>query len=1101
MQTKRKGSLLFLIVLAVNLLFFVPLEVKAIDNNYWNLDFNSNIRSYSMPNGYSTDITKAHWNTLGYYEFNYSDCRMEGIFKPPDNIINYTFSIRFYHRKYKDNAGTQLADSQQLLFRLGTYTQLGTHDREFLTIMVGDADTNSPYLQMRVETYGGSGGSLTSYSTIQLAGGFTNNVWHTLIMTYCFSNQKIYAYFDNNYWTSESLPRTGSYIWPSNNVLYLDIGAWKNFGVYFNWFSGYIDYVSWQSVYTSSYQATQNILWYHLDDVCPPGVTELDSSGNSLHATLDTTKYQTVEDGKFGFAISGSNTQQNVYACAIPYNMPSITDKYTASFWWKPISSFTTVTGLNIVRIKPFRIVLDVSSSPYKYTFKLICNIGGSDRTLSGTQLLATQFTGNWLYFYAKYDGTNLRFSINKNWTTTMFNVTSAYSGTIADQPYYRAYPTYPNGQYGLSWEYMLAGWSVSFDEFKLTRNILSPFEMNTTQFGPPENITVITPISEDYWLKGYLSPNTYYLTPTNPTGTGTLMINSSGQFTLRMRDGYQSLYNIFDIYGFNATAWSMPASVYYITISFTMKNNTPSGSYFGQVNVTNSYGIPQSVFFGFTLIVSRTGEFINKTFPIALIIKNSPLLLRWDDVKTGQIYIFTNQSSMLCDYSSEYMDMSIPKWDSYKSIFDENDYVENLRDNLGNQYFKINYAVDSRILNYGNLTIYHYVRVYSRNNPEIYTILTLTINVQIKSSLYSSDKLWITVTPTTITGIGGASKQVELKIYSNKKKYVYWSPVQSYDSIRPEYVFCAYLDTGNYQITNYTVTVSVIIPQATPPSGYCTVKFTAYEVYNPLLQNYTTLTVTPISLGMSFDFSIIPTSYLLSSISQMVLFRATIATHNSQSDKFCLDYKTNMTFFSVSIDNVETHPWYLGEFSDYTFNIKVWAIGALKNGSYVIQFTAYSYNNLSNYVRRSVILQYQSEGIDTTTTTTTGTTTTTTITGTNLTLISIGDLIQVTGLGSGAVKDAFVAFSELSGMPIGLSSFLIGLLFVVVGIIGTALASKGLAPSGAYILVSLGITVFNTMAGIWSMWILMIFVLIGIVMLSTKIIGHFSGNKGSEIE
>jgi len=1094
MLTKRKGSLLFLIVLAVNLLFFVPLEVKAIDNNYWNLDFNSNIQTYILPNAQTFSVTNAHWKTTGYYVFNESNCRMKGYFKPIDNIINYTFSIRFYHSKYKDNAQTQLGDKYQCLFRLGTYNPiLLTPNEEFLTIIVGDADTDNPYLQMKMETMQPKSGAYTEYKEVSLAGGISNDVWHILIITYCFPNQKVYVFLDGNYWSSEILSRTGSWIFPSNYILEIDVGAWLN-GFYSNWFCGGIDYIKWASSFTSSYTATQIILWYHFDD--GTGAIVSDSSGNNLNGILQTQNWIGGVDGvseTFGYSISGPiNHKANYFAVNVT-SMPDILERYTASYYLKWSGSSSVVeTVPDDVYLKPFKVQRSGSWYSSGTTANLIfkSTIGGTERTLTSSTLRQPDLNNKWLYVFIRYNGNEFRASLTVvNNMTTFWNSSVTCSGTVTQNTAKGTSSQY----WGFGFRSVWAGGITEYyDEFKLTTQVLGPWQMNATAFGTPQEITVVTPYIQNQWLKGNLEPSIYYLTPTNPTGTGTLMLNSSGQFTIRMRKGYEDLYKAFDISGFNATEWSLPAAVYYKTISFTMKNNTPSGTYFGQVNVTNSEGVPNSQFFGFTLVVSRTGEFINKTFPITLIVKNSPLTLRWDDIKTGQIYIFTNQSSMLCDYSSEYIDMSVPKWDSYKSIFDENDYVENLRDSLGNQYFKINYAVDNRILNYGNLTIYHYVRICSKNNPEIYTILTLTINVQIKSSLYSSDKLWITLSTSSVTGKAGEIKQVTLSVFSNKIKFVYWTPSQSYDSIRPEYVFV----TGdNYKYTNYSVILSVRIPQSCEVSR--TVTMRVFEVYNPLLTNQSILTVNGIPTGADFSFSIIPLEGYLDALNQKFIFRATITNNYGEIDSYFLNAKWNITALVISIGGTSSKPWFVGKNSELVFDIHVIASDNIKNGSYQIQFTAYTYN-ASNYVSKSVII-YVTRDITGGTGRTDEITPITPIAGTNLTLINIGDLIQVTGLGSGAVKDAFTAFSELSGMPIGLSSFLLGLVFVIVGIIGTALASKGLAPSGAYILVSLGVTVFNTMAGIWDMWILMIFVLIGIVMLSTKIIGHISGNKEGE--
>jgi hypothetical protein len=603
---------------------------------------------------------------------------------------------------------------------------------------------------------------------------------------------------------------------------------------------------------------------------------------------------------------------------------------------------------------------------------------------------------------------------------------------------------------------------------------------MNSTIIGTPVNVTVTTPITKEYWLNAFLTPDSFYVSPSNPTATARLCINSSGSFSIRMRAGYSDLYNYFDIRGLNATSWSMPAGYFEKLITVTLKNGTPVNTYEGYVNVTNLEGIPMPQYFRFVIYVSSG---IITPPPISYMnvtLYRSPLLLRYNDILSGYVLIniTTSLSALVCGLDNIRMDASDVRYANYVPIFAQTYYVQSLRDASGKQYFKIIYQIDNRILNYGNMTIYHYVKVYDLSATQNYQVIMITINVQIKSSLYQADKLWVTVTPNSISGDAGQTKQVTLRVYSNKVKTVYWVPAQSYDSTRPEFVFCV---GENYKQTNYSVTVSVVIPQACDVPR--TVTFRVYEQLNPSLTNSCVLTVYGTPSSADFMFSIIPLEASINYVGQKTIFRGTVTNKAGNIDTYYLAYKTNATCFDIKVNDVAQSSWFLGTDKEIVFNIHVTLISAVANGSYAIQFTAYT-NNLSNYVRRSVIVdvalskQEYEENIGKTGTTNQTTTTT-----------PLGSLVQIPVVSlnpSVGLRPLIISLAAMTGLNYEGMAFLIGIVFVFIAFIllGKYARSQLLQMLGAVSVIFL-----NCMLGLWPFFALILIGLLAAGLVSWKIV------------
>jgi hypothetical protein len=434
-----------------------------------------------------------------------------------------------------------------------------------------------------------------------------------------------------------------------------------------------------------------------------------------------------------------------------------------------------------------------------------------------------------------------------------------------------------------------------------------------------------------------------------------------------------------------------------------------------------------------------------------------------------------------------ERMDISELKYSNYIPIFDESDYVRDLRNGNGKQYFNISYQVDARILNFGNLAIYHYVRIYDKGNPQSFTVRMITINVQIKPEITLAEKLWCTVTPNTVNGDAGQSKQVTLMIFSTKVKQVYWNPSQPYDSIRPEYVFC--IGDKNYDNTNYSVTINVIIPQACAVPRIVTLK--VFEVLNTFLSNSCILTVTGTPSDSDFMFSIIPLTAPYTEWGQKNIFRATITTKNGQPDDFFVGQKTNATCFDTVINGITggstEYAWYLGNDNEIVFNIIIQLLWNAANGSYVIQFTAYTYNQ-SNYVRKSLILVIGAQkGKDTTTTTTT-------ITGTNMTMLTnMFGITPVTLPTQTGLMALALMLVQSTGLPIMAVLFLIGLIFVGIAIFIVApLVHHPLLQ----MFFVMPVVFFDCLLGLWPSWVLILLGIWGAGMLSYAAVRIFTGGR-----
>lgn len=1105
LDDRKRSSLFFLSILILNLLTFtsfgsIPGALGA--SNDWYVGFDWGIKTYTLPrgtfniNGKFIDLGSGN----GAVFLDGSDY-CYGSFNPYQNIQNFSLSIRFKNFLYTN------ADPTQYLFRW--FYQHFTNVINLLVIGIQDANTANPLLIMYIS----NGITLTDASgrgAEQIAGKITHGQWHTLVITFNIVEKRLTSFLDGGYWagTNLTIPAGSNYLWPALNssgyTYYLNVGALNVLGTYsVGYYRGDIDYIQYHSAWTSGYMITQTVLWYKYDE--SPVFTAMDYSGNNYHASIDSAT-QVYSEGKYGYCIGGAETTGNSMAVYLSSTgMPAITDKYSFGMWVK-YETGTASWPSFLVWLKPFKIATSfTNANPRKIQWTLYSTIGGSERSLATPIPTSASgiYASNWIYLYGKYDGSNLRFSVVIDNGTVFYNSSTSCTGVITSYGnQYSSTQAYGFNNYGASGAHL----PIKLDEFKLSKQIWGPYELNGTGFGTPANVTqLVTPTTEGGYFSARVIPSTMSLYNSSSAnyGQANLVVNASGSWALRLSSRSTSLLSSFYLTGVSANLWTAPSATFTVPITVKAKTNCSYGTYQFFLNIS-SYDITFQIQYGrpwaewlLTVTYQAYYDYV-PTLTFNVTISNSPLTLRWDDIPAGYINatITPIGSVVTCGITNYDMTPSDSRAMSYIDIFRSSCYYTETRNGYGRQVLQVRYVVDKRLIPYvknvGNFSIYATIKIYNLNNPSEAIYSHVVINVKVRKTIldvYGANKLWVVLDPDSLNGVKtNEIHAITARIYSNTYARIHWSVGQNPVSSDP--AFTQITGDLNDQYANYSTTLLVKVPAL---AGSYVVHIVIYDFLNPLFTNQTDLTIETIPTGATFAFALTPSSQTITQVGTYAIFRGLITDNNGQSHPFDLHGRNNYTAFSISVNNIAggaKNLWSLGTDSKIAFFVYITLNQAVPNNTYQFEFVAYRDDNASNAVSQTVsIIVVLPKG-------TVIPTPTPTPTPGNMTTITTNYGVNVYGPGSGPFNWFILFIANWSGLNFDIIAFGIGIAILIIIEVITAIASRGQLAAAFYIMLAIPLTILNIMIGLWSGMILVAMLIFGALLLSMKVGGKFVGRQ-----
>lgn len=1105
----RIVSLAVMAILVLNIFSGINLVFGSGLIWYINFSDSGNYFTARSPYSGSFSIVSATWQNiqdLGGSMFfqNYGSwCEGYGASLPKDygygymytsaDMKNFTFDIIF---KPKWVNGTLSFDTQEI-FAIS----------DFINVWLTAAQSATPTLHVQLKTAYrtiGTGGVVA-----QFQGTISSNAWYDLIVTYNNATNKYYAFLNNKPWGSGSPAIGAQRKWWSASTSDRRTLNMAAYGYEYKFF-GWINKVTLTDTFTYPYSITSLILNYHFDEGGTTPCTVVESAnGYDGTATADL-QYAT---GMFGYGLSGLFSY-NTFGCYIPTNIPSITDKFSASMW----ALFTTAqtsTGaythyLSYEKTFYIRVVDTSPGGIVYYAFTLGCTIGGTSRTITSTSWKLSNFANKWLYFYAAYDGTGLTFAIVCQNNTVLYNSTSAYSGVISDyapivSKYGFSYSTAGPGMVGYRP-------TAKFDEFKLFHYVWGPYQQNNTWFGEIQNDswTGIS-VDQNYWLYAQIQPQTINC---NPKGTATLYVNASGNWSVRFAQA--DLLQYFTFTGFDTAFMNVYEGIISLHLTFMKTTNATPGNYNYSMIILNrnnaGAGPDDSVTVPFTLRVqSNETGLTNDTQYITvwanITLKNNPLDLKYTSKLSNKIVVWSegwvrSSSAYGGPLKLEFGDL-LPQDNRYVAAKARIlSYVRTLwyipaTYNLSyiHEWFEVSYGTDEVLAQYGNMTWYHYYHISELNSPDRGIVQKVAV---IRFYAYFvGGRLWVTVSQSTVSGKPGEAYHLALHLYSKPASQVYWEITQG-GLLGYEATYVKWTGNPRQSQTNYSADLTITIPEAV---GSRTLTIKAYDVKNPGLVNYTTLTVINTS-PRAFSIKLIPDVLYVSWLKYPSTgYNVKVFIDCNVSHHFYLTVlNTDPYLYSIAVE----YPQDVGTGPHLTADsvVRIVAPGIVYNGTYFIEYEAYlGPDEGSLYASAILTLKisdsyYPIPGRNQTS----GNQTNPPLPppsgnnnwNNNWSSIPTNFNVPVTGIGSGAAYAWVALFASSTGLPMMAAGFLIGLIFLVALMLIIGAGTGFRAPSIMYMIPCVAMTYFNTMIGVWDIWITVIITLFAIGMASLKIMGVF---------
>ena len=1049
--------------------FFLPASAYAGNNFVFSFDSNQTV--YSLPNNrefeISGDPTFYQFGDVGCLRFDGYNDMGKGKYAPSTDVKNFTLKLAF--------SSWQAEQSNEIIFILKD-----AGDYRIIAVGLTDANTQNPMLFVTLYWKWG----VHEYS-VQFNSRIQHSQWYSLIVTFNFNTKKYYSYLNGERWSIGNFTIPEAMFDGGSEYDLWVASYWRLTWQYF--YNGYIDYVQFDDTYLPPYTATQKLLWYHFDG-SGSETTVIDESGNGMHGYLNTSMAQWIEGGKYGHAASGSAQKYGEWLIQIPNEIPYANDKFSSSYWFKLTGAiqYGVAEGDQLV-IAHNKDYITYLQRPYNrdaigWKFITNCIIGGTTRSLTSPSYYYSSLVDKWLYLYVKYDGETYIFSAQFENNTVLFNVSLSCSGTITPLDPGK-YSKYGFGAYTYSGTYLADYISMAIDEFKLTREILAPYQMNYSQWwGTYNQSKAQGALSENLWISATLEPN-YLLC--NPTGTAVLDVNSSGPWYVNMTGTASFFFDmnppVIAIQDLGYASFTGP-----ITIQFTAKNGTLAGTYSGQIKLMlRSNEILYHVELPFTLVVPSEEEtpYIDTSSDWTIYATPEELTLSYPDTLTDYtiIGIHTKINGLEVDYKSLGFRYSKSSAVGYNATFVKYWWTEEIsilqgQSGVRTNGYRFHYAIDSTVVPFGNFTVWHYVEFINRLNPAEHEVFKITIYVQ---SAGVTKMMWIQVEPSSLHGNASEVYSAKLRIYANYRTLAAWRVEQDVESWDTRYI----LVTGNPSqvYTNGTVDLQVKIPDS---GGTFTCTIVAQDLYDATVHASCTLTVQGEIRG-AFTFIIKPSTIYLDPSKGVLKFTATGQINSITAYTFCLNVHNNCSGLMLSYPN----PVGYGKFLEFNIDFQGDS-SRLVNGSYLIEFIAYANEDTS---------KYQSAAVQVVVTGAAGKKVTPTPTPENMTTISPTFGVTVYGMGTGLLYSTVSYFADMLGIAMGAMSFLFGLILLLLVVIGVAVLTKGALPPGVYVLLIFPVCYLNALLGLWDIWVIVIMAVFGIAILSFKAVQFFGGKKEEE--
>jgi hypothetical protein len=600
-----------------------------------------------------------------------------------------------------------------------------------------------------------------------------------------------------------------------------------------------------------------------------------------------------------------------------------------------------------------------------------------------------------------------------------------------------------------------------------------------------------------------------------NLTGSTTLYVNASGNWSVKFAQA--DLFSYFTFSGFDVAFLNIYYGIVSLPLTFTKTTNSTARDYNYSLIVLNrnnaGAGPDDSLTLIFTLRIlsNETNEWPNQSQLITqwanITLKNNPLSLKWSSWPSGKIIVWSegwvrSASAYGGPLALTFGDL-VPANSRYQEAHDRIlSYVSkvwyipaNYNLTYIHEWFEIRYGTDEVLAQYGNMTWYHYYHIADANSPDQgYVTKIATINFY---SYFVGGRLWVTVSQSTVAGKPGEDYHLALHIYSKPASQVYWEITQG-GLLGYEATYVKWTGNPRQYLTNYSADLTITIPEAVGPR---VITIRAYDVKNPGLTNSTTLTVINTS-PRSFSVKLIPDVLYVSWLKYPSTgYNVKVFIDCNVSHHFYLTVLNEDPYlYSISVE----YPQDVGTGPHLTADsvVRIVAPGIVYNGTYFIEYEAYTGpDEGSLYASATLTLKisdsyYPIPGRNQTS----GNQTNPPLPppsgdnnwNNNWSSIPSNFNVPVTGIGSGAAYAWVALFATSTGLPMMAAGFLIGLIFLVALMLIIGAGTGFRAPSIMYMIPMVAMTYFNTMIGVWDIWITVIITLFAIGMASLKIMGVF---------